>query len=383
MNNCIIIRSLCDTLFNMEREKLIVRTSIIGIIGNILLVAGKAVIGFIANSISIILDAVNNLSDALSSVITIIGTKLAHKKPDAKHPYGHGRVEYITSMIIAVIILATGGTAIYESIKTLIEKPETNYSIYSLIVVIIAILAKIGLGLYFRLMGKKTNSEALKGSGTDALFDALLSLGTLIGVITSLVWGVNIEGYLGIIIGLFILKSGIGILRSSLSNIIGERTSKEASLAIKNLVCSHKEVLGAYDLILNNYGPERAIGSIHIEVVDEMTAKEIHALTRTISEEVFLKFGIILTVGIYASNTTSEESKEIRNFIRELIKQYPDIKQMHGYYLNKENSSVSFDIIFDFSCPNIETIRNELFNKLKEKYPLYNFYIIIDNDISD
>ena len=367
----------------MNREKKIIQTSFIGILGNIGLVVIKAIFGFLANSISIILDAVNNLSDALSSTITIIGTKLAHKKPDAKHPYGHGRVEYLTSLIIAIIVLVTGGSAIYEAILSLINPRETNYTTITLVIVGIGIVVKIGLGLYFRLVGKKTKSDALVGSGMDALFDALLSIGTLIGVITSLVWHVNIEGYLGILIGLFILKSGIDILRESFSNIIGERTSKETALGIKHLVCSHKEVIGAYDLIVNNYGPERAIGSIHIEVDDNLTAKDIHSLSRQISEEIYLKYNVIMTVGVYASNTSSEETKEIRMYLSNLVKEYSDIKQLHGFYVDKERNLVSFDIILDYGCPNVERIKEELYQNMKEKFPLYNFYIIIDNEFAD
>ena len=174
----------------MNREKTIITTSFIGIGGNLLLVAGKALIGILANSVSIILDAVNNLTDALSSVITIIGTKLAGKKPDKKHPFGHGRVEYLTSLVIAVIILVAGGSAIYESILSLINKTEASYTNTSLIIISVAIVVKIALGLFFRKMGKKTNSDALKGSGIDALFDAILSLSTLVGAIIAMFTGV-------------------------------------------------------------------------------------------------------------------------------------------------------------------------------------------------
>ena len=367
----------------MTREKKIVQTSFIGIIGNVLLVGLKAFFGFLANSVSIILDAVNNLSDALSSIITIIGTKLAHKKPDAKHPYGHGRVEYLTSLIIAVIILVTGGMAIYQGINTIINPIETNYTTITIVIVAVAIVVKIGLGLYFRFVGKKLNSGALVGSGLDALFDALLSLATLVGILTAMIWKVNIEGYLGILIGLFILKSGIDILRESFSSIIGERTSKETALGIKKIVTSYDEVIGAYDLIVNNYGPERAIGSIHIEVDDNLTAKDIHSLTRQISEEVYLKYNVIMTVGVYASNTSSEETKEIRMYLSNLVKEYPDIKQLHGFYVDKERMLISFDIILDYGCPNVERIKEELYQNMKEKFPLYNFYIIIDNEFAD
>ena len=369
--------------YYMSREKKIIRTSFLGILGNIVLVIIKAIFGFLANSISIVLDAANNLSDALSSTITIIGTKLAHKKPDAKHPYGHGRVEYVTSMIISFIILFTGIVAIYEAIMTFIEPRETSYTTTTIIIVAIGIGVKIALGLYFKLMGKKLDSGALQGSGLDALFDALLSLGTLVGIITSILWKVKIEAYLGIVIGLFIIKSGVSLFRSALSSLIGERANSDITNGIKDMVCSHKEVLGAYDLIINNYGPQRAIGSIHIEVDDSLQAKDIHPLTRKITEEVFLRYGVILTVGIYASNTSDEETKEIKLFLANLISEHQQIKQLHGFYMDKERMMISFDLIFDFSCPNIEEIKNELIGKLKEKFPQYDYYIVIDNDFSD
>ena len=366
-----------------NRSKIIVRTSVIGIAANLGLVVLKAIVGIFANSIAIIMDAINNLSDALSSVITIVGTKLAQKKPDAKHPYGHGRVEYITSLIIAIIILAAGGSAIVESIRSIIEGHEPSFNVVSLILIAVAVVVKIVLGLYFRHVGKKVNSEALKGSGIDALFDALLSLGTLISIAVSLIWHVNIEGYIGIIIGLFMLKSGIDVLRSSLSSIIGERTSKETSDAIKHLVCENPEVKGAYDLIINNYGPDRGIGSIHIEVDDSMTAKEIHPLTRRITGQVFEKFGIIMTVGIYASNNSNPIINKIKNDIHDEVLKHPTIKQIHGFYCNQEIKSISFDVIVDFKDKDAPKLIQEIHDTLANKYPDYQFYIVEDKDFSD
>lgn len=366
-----------------NREQLIVRTSIVGIIGNILLVAAKAVIGIFAMSVSIILDAVNNLTDALSSIITIIGTKLSNKKPDKKHPFGHGRVEYITSLVIAVIILVAGGSAIYESILSLINKTKAEYTNLTLIIVSIAIVGKVALGLFFTKMAKKTNSDALKGSGIDALFDALLSTATLIGAIIAMYTNVYIEGYLGIIIGLFIIKSGVGILRDALSNIIGERTSKEVALAIKQTVNSFPEVKGSYDLILNNYGPTRAVGSIHIEVDDNLTAKDIHPLSRKIAQEVYLKYGVILTIGIYATNSSNPRIKEIKKDVHDLIKEYKNIQQIHGFYVDEKLKIVSFDIVIDFDEEHPDQLVEQIKDKLKEKYQEYNFVIVVDKDFTD
>ena len=366
-----------------NRSKVIVRTSVIGILTNLGLVTLKAFVGIIAGSIAIIMDAVNNLSDALSSVITIVGTKLSQKKPDAKHPYGHGRVEYITSLIISVIILIAGATAIVESIISIIEQKTPSFDIVSLILIAVAVLVKIGLGLYFRHVGKKVNSEALKGSGIDALFDALLSLGTLVAIVVSLVWKVNIEGYIGVVIGLFMIKSGIDVLRQSLSSIIGERTSKETSDAIKHLVCENPEVKGAYDLIVNNYGPDRGIGSIHIEVDDKMTAKDIHPLTRKIAFEVYEKFGIIMTIGIYASNNSDPLINKIRADIQQEVLAHPTIKQIHGFYCDQESKSITFDVIVDFKDKDAPKLIKEIHDDLQAKYPDYNFSIVEDKDFTD
>ena len=363
-----------------SREKIIVRTSIIGILGNIGLVGVKAFIGFITNSVSIILDAVNNLSDALSSIITIIGTKLSNKKPDRKHPYGHGRIEYVTSLVIAAIILVAGGSAIYSSITSLINNEVPSYTNTSLIIVSIAIVVKVALGLYFRYMGKKTNSDALKGSGVDALYDAILSTATLVGAIIAMFTNVYIEGYLGIVIGLFIIRSGIEILRKAISNIIGERASQETISKIKKVVLNFKEVHGVYDLILNNYGPNRSIGSLHIEIDEKMTAKEIHSLTRKISEAIYQEFGIIMTVGVYAS---SPLNSEVRKYVYGILKDHEEIKEIHGLYIDEENKLISFDIIIDFKFDQPEVLINSLKEQVEKEFQGYNCYIVQDFDFSD
>ena len=367
----------------MNREKKIIQTSFIGIIANLFLVAAKAVIGLLAHSVALISDAINNLSDSLSSLITIIGTKLAGKKPDKKHPYGHGRIEYLVSLIIGLIILAAGVMAIYESVKALIEKPEVDYSIVSLIVIALAVLVKVFIGLYYLRVAKQVNSEPLKASGKDALFDVLLSLATVVGIITSLVWHINIEGYIGIVIGIFILRTAIEVLHEGVSLIIGQRASQEEIDKIKHLVCSFPEVKGAYDLIINNYGEGRAIASVHIEVDDSLTAIEIHHLSRQIASKVYAETGTILTVGIYATNETNSEVKEIKDFIYKLVENEQGINQIHGFYLDEEKKLITFDLIFDFKYENPQKKMADLVNLLKEKYPEYTFYIIQDTDFSD
>ena len=368
----------------MNREKEIIKTSFVGIFTNIFLVIFKAFIGFLAMSVSIIMDAVNNLTDALSSLITIVGTKLAGKKPTKQHPFGYGRIEYITSTLIAFIILFAGFTAVYESILSLINGQTPNYDKWAIIIVAVAVLVKVGLGLFFRNKAKKVDSDALKSSGTDALFDSILSLSTLVAVVISLTTNVYIEGYLGIIIGLFIIKSGIGALTESLSQIIGDRVDSDKSIAIRNLILnSHKEVKGVYDLVINNYGPNKAIGSCHIEISDNLSAKEIQFLEREIQIEIYHNFSIIMTVGIYASNDSTLLSKEIKEETYAIISNYENIIQIHGFYVDEIKKIVLFDLIFDFNEKDTNGIVCEITNKLKEKFSDFDFNIIIDTDFAD
>ena len=371
------------TVLEKDRSKEIIRVSIRGIIVNVLLVAFKAFVGLMANSIAIILDAVNNLTDALSSIITIIGTKLAGKAANKKHPYGHGRIEYLTSTIIAVIIIAAGVLAAKESISKIIHPAETDYTYVTIIIIAVAVVVKFLLGRYFTAKGEKLNSGALKASGKDSIFDAVISFATLVSAVINMIWGVKLEGILGLIISVFIIKAGIEILMDSIGNIIGARIDPETAEKIKTFINSYDEILGCYDLILHNYGPTLIIGSIHAEIPDEATAKEIDALTRQITGDVYRKFGVLLTMGIYASHDQDPQSKAMKDAAAAVVAEYPQILQMHGFYVNEKTKLASFDLIFDFNEQKKEEICEEIKERMAEQFPGYGFMIIIDRDFSD
>lgn len=364
------------------REKEIIKTSIIGIIGNVILVLFKAFVGIIANSVSIIMDAINNFTDALSSIITIIGTKLSGKKPNKKHPYGYGRIEYMTSTLIAILILFAGGMAIYESIKSIIDHYQNgtmpSFEIYSIIIIAAAILVKVSIGLFFRHKGNKIDSEALKASGMDALFDSVLSTATLIGVILAKFANLYVEGFLGIIIGLFILKSGFGVLAESLSSMIGNRFDKEYIKEIKKEINSIEGVKGSYDLILNSYGHNKSIGSVHIGVSDKLSAKEIQKIERDITMLMYTKYNTIMTIGIYAENFSDEFTKEYYSKVLDIIKKYDTVLQIHGFYIDKELMLINYDLVISFDDTNPE----ETINKIKEETEALdsNYKIIINYD---
>lgn len=366
-----------------NRTKTIVRVSYHGIVANLVLVAFKAVIGILANSIAVILDAVNNLSDALSSVITIVGTRLASRKADRKHPYGHGRIEYITSTVIAVIVLVAGVTAFKESIEKIIHPVQTDFRWYSLVIISAAVLVKILLGRYFQKKGNELNSVSLAASGSDAIFDAILSFATLVSAAISMIWQINLEGYLGVGISVFILKAGIGSLRDAINDIIGVRIDTRLSSELKEQITSYPGVYGAYDLILHDYGPGLMMGSVHIEVDDGLTAREIDTMTRAVTAGIYHKFGVILTVGIYAANNSDPESVAIRALVREEIGKHPEILQMHGFYMEPEKKVISLDIIVDFGTPDSPRIAEEVRGAIEAKYPGYKVYVNLDRDFSD
>ena len=368
----------------MNREKIIVRTGFIGILANVFLSGFKAVIGFVSGSIAITMDAVNNLSDALSSVITIISTKLANRRPDKKHPYGHGRIEYLSAMIIAVIVLYAGITSLVESVKKIISPETPDYAPAALIIIAVAVVVKIVLGLYVRATGEKVNSDSLVASGKDALLDSVISASTLLAAAIFLIWHISLEAWLAAVISLIIIKAGVDMLREGVSSILGERAEGEVSKKIRNTVREFPEVLGVYDLVLHNYGPEYMLGSLHIEVDENMNAKQLDMLERRIAEKVYAETGVAMTgIGLYARVTDTPFSEQVFADLREIIKDNPAVLQLHGFAVDEAEKQIRFDLVMDYNEKNREAIFQNIVVKISEKYPTYKIYPVLDADITD
>ena len=365
------------------REKTIVRTSIVGIVTNVLLVGFKAFVGLMSNSIAIILDAVNNLSDALSSVVTIIGAKLGAKQPDKKHPLGYGRIEYLSSMIVAALVLYAGITSLVESIKKIIHPEAADYSTVTLVIISVAIVVKLILGLYVKKQGKKVNSGALVASGSDALFDAILSASVLASAIVYLIWGISLEAYVGVIIAGFIIKAGVEMMIETLNDIIGKREDAETTKELKRVVCEEESVLGAYDVTLFNYGPNKNYGSVHVELPDTLTVDEVDRITRRIQTNVFHKTGVILTgIGVYSHNTSNDAAAQMRNKIQEPVLSHAWALQMHGFYADTEQKTIRFDVVVSFDVDRKEALET-LCSEVTALYPEYEVLIVPDVDVAD
>jgi len=366
-----------------ERKKVIVNTSIVGILTNILLVAFKMAVGLISNSIAVILDAVNNLSDALSSVITIVGAHLAGKAPDKKHPLGYGRIEYLTSMLVASLVLYAGITSAVESVKKIIHPDTPDYSVTSIVIIAVAVFVKIILGTYVKKQGEKVNSGALTASGSDALFDAILSASVLVSALVFLFFGISLEAYVGVIIAGFIIKAGVEMLIETLNDILGQRADRDLVLKVKKLLNEEEAVRGAYDLVINDYGPNKKIASVHVELPDTMSVAEVDDLTRRLEEKVFAETAVILTgVGVYSYNTHNDEASEIRDNVRKIVLSHDFALQMHGFYLDRERKMMRFDTVINFG--EIPSRAIEILTRdVTEAYPDYTVIISPDVDVSD
>ena len=366
-----------------SRDKVIIRTSIIGILTNVFLASFKAVIGLISNSIAVTLDAVNNLSDALSSIITIVGTKLAGKLPDKKHPLGHGRIEYLSAMIVSGIVLYAGITSTVESVKKIIHPEKPDYSVISLVFIAVAVIVKIILGRYVKIKGEQVNSGSLIASGSDAMFDAILSASVLASAIIFMLSGFSLEAYVGLIISGFIIKAGIEMMIETINDILGVRVDKEKTDKIKNLLTEEPYVRGAYDLIMYNYGPDKYFASVHLELPDTMTAREIDKLTRKLEKKVYKETGVVLAgVGLYSYNTGNDEASEIQKDVRERVMSHDWAIQLHGFYIEVETKEITFDVVMSFDIKPHEGIK-VIYDELKEAYPEYDIQIRPDVDISD
>ena len=367
-----------------DRGGIIIRTSVIGILANVFLAGFKAFIGLTAHSIAIVMDAVNNLSDAASSVITIVGTKLAGKEPDKKHPFGYGRIEYLSAMIISILVLYAGVTALVESVKQILHPDTPDYGAAALIIVAVAVAVKIILGRYVKRVGEKVKSDALVNSGADATLDAVISASTLAAAGVYLLFHISLEAWLGAIIAAVIIKSGIGMLAETLSKILGERADAQLARDIKATINSYPEVSGAYDLVLHNYGPDAYNGSVHIEVPDTLSADALDKLLRRIAVDVYKQHNVILTaIGVYSYNTQDPEAADAREKVSQIVTATPYVLQMHGFYLDKVEKTLRFDIVVSFDAKDRKQVHQQVIESVQKLYPDYTLQVAMDTDFSE
>ena len=364
-----------------ERRKKIIGVSIIGIVANLLLGVLKAVLGLLSGSIALISDALNNITDSSSSLITIVGTKLAAKAPDKQHPFGHGRTEYLTSLLIGGIVFLTGFQSLISSVKAVFNKEDINTDITTVIIIIATIAAKILLGTFTENSGKKLNSTALIASGADAKNDAVVSVVTLISSILYMFAKISVDGIAGVIISVFILKTAYEVLSDTIKKLLGERVDGEMVRGIKDIVRNTEGVINCFDLILNDYGPDFYTGSINVEIEDDRSIGEMYPILHEAQTKIYNKYNVFLVFGFYSVDVDDERYIKIKSLLKNYKENERHLINYHGIVIDEKDKTIYCDITRDFDITS-ETVIENVNRILKEEFPEYNIHVNIDTEFS-
>ena len=369
------------------RGKYIFLGGIVGILSNLLLFLIKLSVGLITSSIAIMADAFNNLSDAGSSIITIVGFKLSDKPADAEHPFGHGRMEYISALIVSFMVMLVGFEFVKSSVERLFNPIKIEFETIPFVLLLISILIKLWLSHFNKFIGNKIDSSALKAASTDALGDVFTSSSVAISFLVSKFTSFPIDGYLGTLVALFILYSGFTLTKETLNPLLGEAPDPELVQKIKNMVLSYDKITGVHDLIIHNYGPCRCMASIHAEVPSNISIMEIHEIIDKAEREISEKLKIYLVIHMDPIAIDDKEVKKDYDMICDIIKQDERIKSIHDFRVvgKGDVKNLLFDIVIDSekmfkTMTKRETLVANINKAVKENHPKYNCIITVDND---
>lgn len=356
-----------------ETEKQRVRTaygtlaSVVGIICNLFLFAGKLTVALLINSISVMADAFNNLSDSASSIVSLAGIKIAGRPADKEHPFGHGRYEYISALVVAFIILMVGISLFKSSLDKTFHPEKLGFSIITLIILIVSVLVKIWLAFFNRSLGKRINSGLLLATSTDARNDVIVTSVTIFSVVFEKISGITIDGYMGLGVSLFVLYSGFNIAKETLLPLIGQGVEKELYEKITRKVESYEIVAGTHDLIMHNYGPSHVMGTIHVEVCSSLTLDEVHDVIDRIERDVLKEMNIFLVIHTDPIETDNEEINRVKNILEDVIREIEPEAHIHDFRMVHAGEEVN--LIFDLVIPHEykESQTDELVEKISEK----------------
>lgn len=363
-----------------SRESVIAMTSGLGIAVNLLIAVIKVMIGLLASSMAIISEGVNNASDALNSVLTFVGAKLAAKHPDKDHPFGYGRVEYLTSLIIAVLILITGVEVLTSSVKLIFQPEELNFSVLSLVIVAVSAIVKFSLGLYTIKMGKKAGSSALEAVGIDSRNDSFISIITILSAVVYLVFDLSIDAYVGIFTALIIIKAGAEVLKDTVSQLLGRPGEADLARQLYKEIRSTEGILNAADMMLHNYGPDTFSGSVNVEIDHGKTVGEAYQFLHELQLRIMHQYNVVLVFGIYAVDNDHEEVRELRKTITHFTSHQEHIKSFHAVYIEPETNNIYCDFIVDYDLRDWDGLSDTFKQYMKEFYPDKEIQLTIETE---
>jgi len=361
-----------DIKNNTVREHVGTLSSICGIVCNIFLFTTKFIFGSITNSISIISDGINNLSDCFSCIVTLIGYKLSNQPADKDHPFGHGRIEYFTSLFIAIAIILVGFEFLKSSFEKILHPEHVSFSIYAFCFLILSILIKIWMGLFNKKLGKKYSSETILAVSQDSFSDCITTAVTAFGLLLSLFTSLPIDAIIGCIVSLIILKSGYSIIKDTFDNLLGKPADKETIDDIMNIINQHHDVLGVHDLIVHNYGPGKMMATLHCEVDSTSNINQVHDSIDNIEHEIYEKLKIITTIHMDPIETNNEELTTYRELINSIIKEIDPDLSIHDFRMvvGVTHTNLIFDIVLSFKFYNrSDELHKIIDDKLHESHP--------------
>jgi len=375
--------SLFYKLFKQDpnsREGIITTTSGLGIIANVLIALAKILIGVLVSSIAIVTEGANNATDALSSIMTLIGAKLAKKHPDEKHPFGYGRIEYLSSLVISGVILFTGIEMLISSIELIFKPEEMSVSYTSIIIVAVTAVIKFFLGLYTIKMGNKAESGALVAVGTECRNDSFASMITIIASMVYLIFGLSLDAYAGVIISFLIIKAGYDALMETIGDILGRPGDHDLAVKIYREIKQTDGIIAAADMMLHNYGPEAWSGSVNVEIDHNKTVGEIYQFLHALQLRIMHEYNVTMVFGVYAVDNDSENIKELRQVIAAFARAHEHIKSYHAVYLDSKNDTIYCDFIVDYDLKDWDAVRTEFEAYMAEKYPGKAVELVIETD---
>ena len=381
----LIIRTFIKNYKDVEnhhvREAYGKLAGVVGIISNIILFIIKFTVGILFKSISVTADAVNNLSDAGSSIITLIGFKLSGKPADAKHPYGHARMEYITGLAVSFIIILLGVQLIQTSFDKVLHPEESVFSYLTITVLIISILMKLWQGMFNKKVGKTIHSTALEATAADSINDVVATSAVLLSTIIAKWTGVNLDGYMGILVAVFILVSGLKMIGETINPLLGMAPDQEMVDQIYKKIMSYDTVLGIHDLVVHNYGPQRCFASVHVEVPASQDILISHDIIDNIERDFARDMDIHLVVHLDPIVTDDETTNLLKAQVKHIVKDISPDLSIHDFraVVGVSHTNLIFDVCVPFSVKMSDAeITGLISRKVKEINPTYYTVIVVD-----
>ncbi len=351
-----------------DRIKISMMTSVYGLLLNLLLVLFKVILFFTTSSVSILADAINNLVDSLSSIITLLGAKLSATPPDREHPYGHGRIEYISALLVAAFIFVTGFQFIKVSVDRIIHPVAIKFDFLTVLIMVVSVLVKLYMSFFYDKISKKIESMPIKAQSKDSLADVFVTSVVIVSILFYQFTKIHIDGYVGVLVSLFILYSGYELISETFSELIGE-VPAELTTEIENKIMSYDNILGVHDMLVVNFGPSRKYITLDVEIPYNMSLIDAHNLIDTIEMDIKKEYDIDVSIHVDPVGLYSDSEKEVVSVMKDIIKEDPKLLSFHD--ISIFDGIVRVDVIVDDKLMHknlsVQTVKNEISEKIKKR----------------